>query len=199
MLEVLTFQKAEQDTIADYTAKYQQALQGVLLEENLRNRGDSYRSGEIKMGAPAGMSNHSSHFPIVCSSISLKVFKTFKQAGDTFKMALYYASATLGTGTTAYTTTGEVTGTNYTAGGETLTSVDPVISNNKAVFDFADQDFTTVTLVDVAGALIYNSSQSNAAVAVLKFASLISATAQTLTVTFPGATSTSAIIRLRQV
>ena len=53
MLEVLTFEKAEQDTIADYTAKYQQALQGVVLEENLRNRGDSYRSGEIKMGASA--------------------------------------------------------------------------------------------------------------------------------------------------
>jgi len=51
MLEVLTFEKAEQDTIADYTAKYQQALQAVVLEENLRNRGDSYRSGEIKMGA----------------------------------------------------------------------------------------------------------------------------------------------------
>ena len=50
MLEVLTFEKAEADTIADYTAKYQQALQTVLLEENLRNRGDSYRSGEIKMG-----------------------------------------------------------------------------------------------------------------------------------------------------
>ena len=52
MLEVLTFQKAEADTMQDYAAKYQQALQGLLLEENLRNRGDSYRSGEIKMGAP---------------------------------------------------------------------------------------------------------------------------------------------------
>jgi hypothetical protein len=50
MLEVLTFQKAEADTIADYTAKYQQALQEVLLEENMRNRTDSYRQGEIRMG-----------------------------------------------------------------------------------------------------------------------------------------------------
>ena len=123
----------------------------------------------------------------------------FQAAGDTFKMALYYNSASLGTSTTAYTASGEVSGTGYSAGGVTLTSVDPVISNNKAIMDFANADFTTVTLVDVAGALIYNSSQVNAAVAVLKFASPISATAQTLTVTFPGATSTSAIIRLRQV
>ena len=52
MLEVLTFQKAEADTIADYTAKYQQALQMVLMEENMRNRTDEYRNGEIRMGAP---------------------------------------------------------------------------------------------------------------------------------------------------
>jgi hypothetical protein len=123
----------------------------------------------------------------------------FQTTGDTFKMALYYTTATLDTDTTIYTVTGEVTGTGYTAGGETLTSIDPVISNNKTIFDWVDQAFTTVTLVDVAGALIYNSSQSDAAVAVLKFSSLISATAETLTVVFPGAASTSAIIRLRQV
>ena len=123
----------------------------------------------------------------------------FQAAGDTFKMALYYASATLNSSTTVYTTSGEVSGTGYSAGGVALTSVDPVVSNNKAIMDFADADFTTVTLVDVAGAMIYNSSQSNAAVAILKFTSPISATAQTLTVTMPGATSTSAIIRLRQI
>jgi hypothetical protein len=50
MLDALTFEKAEADTIADYTAKYQQALQAVLLEENMRNRTDSYRAGEIRMG-----------------------------------------------------------------------------------------------------------------------------------------------------
>ena len=121
----------------------------------------------------------------------------FQAAGDTFKMALYYASATLNTSTTAYTATGEVSGTGYSAGGETLTSVDPVISNNKTIFDWSDVTFSTVTLVDVAGALIYNSSQSNAAVIVIKFASLISATGENLKVTFPGATSTSAIIRLK--
>ena len=123
----------------------------------------------------------------------------FQAAGDTFKCALYYASATLNTGTTVYTTTGEVAGTGYTAGGVTLTSVDPTISNNKCVFDFADAAFTAVTLTDVAGALIYNSTQSDAAVQVIKFAALTTAVAQTITIVFPGATSTSAIIRLRQV
>lgn len=123
----------------------------------------------------------------------------FQAAGDTFKMALYYASASLGTGTTAYTTSGEVSGTAYIAGGVTLTSANPVVSNNKAILDFVDAAFTAVTLTDVAGALIYNSSQANAAVAILKFKAPISAIAQTITVEFPGATSTSAIIRLRQV
>lgn len=123
----------------------------------------------------------------------------FASTGDTFKMALYYASASLGTSTTAYTASGEVSGTGYTAGGETLTAIDPVISNNKAIIDFADQDFTTVTLSNVAGAMIYNSTQSDKAVAILKFAEPVSAVAKTLTVTMPGATSTSAIIRLRQV
>jgi len=123
----------------------------------------------------------------------------FQAAGDTFKCALYYATATLNTGTTVYTASGEVSGTGYTAGGVTLTSVDPVVSGNKAIIDFVDATFSAVTLVDVAGALIYNTSQSDAAVAVLKFASPISATAQDLNVIFPGATTTSAIIRLRQV
>lgn len=123
----------------------------------------------------------------------------FQAAGDTFKCALYYATATLNTGTTAYTASGEVSGTGYTAGGVTLTSIDPVVSGNKAIIDFVDATFSAVTLVDVAGALIYNTSQSDAAVAVLKFASPISATAQDLNVIFPGATTTSAIIRLRQV
>jgi len=123
----------------------------------------------------------------------------FQAAGDTFKCALYYATATLNTGTTVYTASGEVSGTGYTAGGVTLTSIDPVVSGNKAIIDFVDATFSAVTLVDVAGALIYNTSQSDAAVAVLKFASPISATAQDLNVIFPGATTTSAIIRLRQV
>ena len=123
----------------------------------------------------------------------------FRTTGDTFKMALYLASASLGTGSTVYTTSGEVSGTNYTAGGVSLTSVNPTTSNNKTLIDWADATFTTLTVTGIAGAMIYNSSQSNKAVAILKFASALSPSAQTVTVTFPGATSTSAIIRIRQV
>jgi len=123
----------------------------------------------------------------------------FRTTGDTFKMALYLATATLGTSTTVYTATGEVSGTGYTAGGESLTSANPSTSNNKTIIDWADQDFTTLTVTGIAGAMIYNSSQSNKAVAILKFASALSPAAQTVTVTFPGATSTSAILRIRQV
>jgi len=122
----------------------------------------------------------------------------FRSTGDTFKMALYLATASLGTSTTAYTTSGEVSGTNYTAGGETLTAIDPVISNNVSIFDFSDQTFATLTVTGIAGAMIYNSSQSNAAVAILKFSTALSPSAETVTVTFPSAASTSAILRLKQ-
>ena len=123
----------------------------------------------------------------------------FQAAGDTFKMALYLATASLGTGTTAYTADGEVSGTGYSAGGATLTSVDPVVSNNKTVFDFTDLTFSALTVTGIAGAMIYNSSQSNAVVAILKFTTALSPSAQDVVVTFPGAASTSAILRLRQV
>jgi hypothetical protein len=122
----------------------------------------------------------------------------FQAAGDTFKVALYYATASLDTSTTAYTATGEVAGTGYTAGGATLTSVDPVISDNKAIIDYVDVTFSAVTLTAVAGAMLYNSSQSNAVCAVLKF-DPVTAAAQDIVLTFPGATATSAIIRIRQV
>ena len=122
----------------------------------------------------------------------------FQLAGDTFKIALYSTTASLGTGTTAYTTSGEVTGTNYTAGGATLTSVDPVVTSNVAVMDWADASWTTATISNVGGAMIYNSSQSNAAVAILKFDPAVSPSAQTLSIAFPAAASTTAILRIKQ-
>jgi len=123
----------------------------------------------------------------------------FQTTGDTFKMALYGSGASLDADTTTYTTTGEVSGTGYTAGGEDMTSVDPVLSNNKTLLDFADVVFATLTVSGIQGALIYNSTQADRAVAVLKFASSISPSAQTLTVIMPGVTSTSAIIRIKKV
>jgi hypothetical protein len=75
--------------------------------------------------------------------------------GDSFKLALYTSSATLGATTTAYTVTNEASGTNYTAGGGTLTNVTPTSSGTTAFTDFADLTFGTATIT-ARGCLIYN-------------------------------------------
>ena len=130
--------------------------------------------------------------------------------GDTFKLALYTSSASIDANTTAYTTSNEVTGTNYTAGGGTLTNLGVVTSNNNAsngtgFTDFSDLTFTNATIT-ARGALIYNSTPSansnanttltNAAVCVLDFGSDKTSTAGDFTIIFPAATNTTAIIRI---
>ena len=89
-------------------------------------------------------------------------------SGNSFKLALYTSSATLGAGTTAYVTTGEATGTNYTAAGSALTNVTPVTSGTTAVVDFADLTFSNAT-VTARGCLIYNDTNSDKAVAAIDF------------------------------
>ena len=116
-------------------------------------------------------------------------------SGDTFKLALYTSSATLGATTTAYVTTGQVSGTNYTAGGANLTSVTPTTSGTTAVCDFADLTFGTATITS-RGALLYNSSKSNKAVAAIDFGGDKTSTAGDFTIVFPSPTATVAIIRL---
>lgn len=115
---------------------------------------------------------------------------------DTFKIALYTSSATLGASTTAYSSTNETSGTGYTAGGNTLTvSTAPTSTSTTAWLDFTDSTWTTATIT-ARGALIYNSSQSDRAVAVLDFGSDKSSSAGDFTVVFPTADSTNAIIRI---
>tara|TARA_R100001460_G_scaffold25933_4_gene52225 strand:- start:5400 stop:5828 length:429 start_codon:yes stop_codon:yes gene_type:complete len=116
-------------------------------------------------------------------------------SGNTFKLALYTSSATLGASTTAFTTTGQSSGTNYTSGGSNLTSVTPTTSGTTAICDFADLTFGTAT-VTARGALIYNSSASNKAVCALDFGGDKTSTAGNFTVVFPSPTATGAIIRL---
>ena len=116
-------------------------------------------------------------------------------SGNTFKLALYTSSATLGASTTAYVTTGETSGTNYTAAGANLTSITPVATGTTAVCDFNDLTFGTAT-VTARGALIYNSSASNKSAVVLDFGADKSSTAGNFTVVFPSPTATGAIIRL---
>lgn len=112
----------------------------------------------------------------------------------TYKIALYTALANLGPSTTAYTTDGEITGTGYTAAGKVLTPIVPASDqqNNTAYVSFANVTWDPASFT-ARGALIYNST-TGAAVAVLDFGSDKTAT-NTFTVTFPAATSTTAVIR----
>jgi len=119
-------------------------------------------------------------------------------AADTFKIALYSTLATLGSTTTVYTTQDEVTGTGYVAGGNTLViSQAPTSTSAETVawLNFTNSSWTTASF-SAGGALIYNSTQGNKAVAVLNFGGTKTATVQTFTVTFPASTSDAAIIRI---
>lgn len=113
--------------------------------------------------------------------------------GDTFKIALYTSSATLGPDTTAYTATDEVSGTGYSAGGATLVNIDPAISDGTAYWSFSDVTWAGSNLT-ARGALIYNSSKANKSVAVLDFGS--DKTMTDFTVEFPSNTVTAAVLRL---
>ena len=118
--------------------------------------------------------------------------------GNTFKIALYTSSATLGAGTTAYATTNEITnssGTAYTAGGATLTSVTPTTDSTTAICDFADVSFSSASFT-ANGALIYNDTQSDKAVAVIAFGGDKTVTSGTFTIQFPTADASNAIIRI---
>ena len=116
--------------------------------------------------------------------------------GQTFKIALYTSSASLGATTTAYATTNEVSGTNYTAGGNTLSiSANPAASGTTAFLDFADTTWSNATIT-ARGALIYKSGGSNPAVAVLDFGADKTSTAGDFTVQFPAGDATNAIIRI---
>lgn len=122
---------------------------------------------------------------------------------DTFKAALYLASATVNASTTAYSSTGEVTGTGYTAGGVTVTNATPPASTNTSSTagtaywtPSASITYTSVTLTTAFDAvLIYNSTQSNKAVSVHTFGSQ-TVTAGTFTLTMPSNTTSTALLRL---
>ena len=124
------------------------------------------------------------------------VFDFDSSGGSTFKLALYTDISGFSTSTTAYTTTNEVSssGTNYTAGGGTLTNNGVAVSSNIAYVDFADLTFSSVTLT-ADSALIYKGT-SNEAVLVLDFGGDKTATNGDFVIQFPTADSSTAIIRL---
>lgn len=120
---------------------------------------------------------------------------------NTFKVALYTAAANLGADTTIYSTTNEVTGTGYTAGGNTLTiSISPTSGNNSlsiptAYISFANTSWTNATFTARA-ALIYNATQGNKSVAVLDFGSDKTVSNDTFQIIFPTPDANSAIVRI---
>ena len=116
--------------------------------------------------------------------------------GNTFKLALYTNSASFTAATTGYTTSNEVSGTGYSAGGSALTNVTPTTSSTTALTDFADLTFSSATIT-ARGALIYNDSATgDPSVVVLDFGGDKTSTAGDFTVVFPTADASSAIIRI---
>ena len=135
----------------------------------------------------------------ICSSFKQEILvgthNFTASSGDTFKIALYTSSASLGASTTAYSTSNEISGTGYTAAGATLTSVTPTTSGTTALCDFADVSFTSASFT-ANGALIYNDSQSDKAVAVIAFGGDKTVSSGTFTIQFPTADASNAIIRI---
>jgi hypothetical protein len=143
-------------------------------------------------------------------TISSAVCNTFKQeilvgthnftasSGNSFKLALYTSSASLGAGTTAYATTNEISNTSgsaYSAGGKTLTSVTPALDGSVACCDFADISFTSASFT-ANGCLIYNDTQADKAVCVVAFGGDKTVSSGTFTIQFPAASSSAAIVRI---
>ena len=136
----------------------------------------------------------------MCTSFKKEILEAvhnFKNSGgNTFKIALNTSSASLGASTTAYTTSNEVTGTNYTAKGNTLTNVDPSTSGTTALTDFADTTWSSSTIT-ARGAMIFNESATgDTSVLVLDFGADKTSTAGDFTIAFPAADASNAIIRI---
>ena len=143
-------------------------------------------------------------------AISSAICNSFKQeilvgthnftasSGNTFKIALYTSSASLGASTTAYSATNEISnasGSAYSAGGANLTSVTPVLDGSTAVCDFADISFTSASFT-ANGCLIYNDTQSDKACAVVAFGGDKTVSSGTFTIQFPAAAASTAIVRI---
>ena len=117
--------------------------------------------------------------------------------GNSFKLSMYTNSATLGKSTTSFTTGNEVSSPSggYSSGGKALVNAGTSIATNTAITDFADLSFVGVTLT-ARGALIYNDTNGDKAVAVLDFGGDKTATAGTFTIQFPAFTTSAAILRI---
>jgi len=143
-------------------------------------------------------------------TISSAVCNSFKQeilvgthnftasSGNSFKLALYTSSASLGAGTTAYSDTNEISNTSgsaYSAGGKVVVSVTPALDGSTACCDFADISFTSASFT-ANGCLIYNDTQADKAVCVVAFGGDKTVSSGTFTIQFPAADASNAIVRI---
>ena len=141
----------------------------------------------------------------ICTSFKVEILKAVHNftasSGNTFNIALYDSDASLGAGTTAYTTSEEITNTSgsaYSAKGKALTSVTPVASSTTAVCDFSDISWTSASFT-ARGCMIFNDSASgDPSVCCIDFGGDKTATNGTFTIQFPTANSSDAIIRIAQ-
>lgn len=130
----------------------------------------------------------------ICNSYKQEILEGVHASTDTYKIALYTSSATLGASTTAYSSSNEVTGTNYSAGGVTLTGYTSGLSSSTAYITFSDPSWADSTIT-ARGCLIYNSSKTNKAVACFDFGSDVVSVSGTFTIDLPAAGAT-ALIRI---
>jgi hypothetical protein len=138
----------------------------------------------------------------ICNSFKAEVLQALHDftasSGDTFKLALYTSSATLNKSTTAYSATNEISNTSgsaYSAGGATLTSVTPALSTDTACCDFSDVSYSSASFT-ANGCLIYNDTNDDRAVCAIAFGSDKTVTSGTFTIQFPTADADNAIIRI---
>ena len=137
----------------------------------------------------------------LCSSFKQELLEGkhnfLASGGNTFNIALYTNSASFTAATTAYTSSNEVSGPNYTAKGQSLNPVNTTLSGTTPLVDFADEVFSNVTISAVRGALIFNDSASgDPTVAVLDFGADKAASSGDFTIVFPTADASNAIIRI---
>ena len=118
-------------------------------------------------------------------------------ASDVYKMALFTSAATLSKATTTYAATNEVAnGNGYVTGGATLVGFSPTLDADTAILDWSTDPTWTTATITARGALIYNSTRSNKAVAVLDFGADITSTADTFTVALPAPAAATGLIRI---
>lgn len=134
----------------------------------------------------------------ICNSFKAELLggvHDLDNGGDTIKIALYTSSATIDSTTTAYSATNEASGTGYVAGGNTLAGQVVTQSTTISYVDFTDSSWAASSIT-ARGALIYNSTALNAAIAVLDFGSDKTSSASAFTVVFPSADTSNAILRI---